>query len=376
MPSAVLRNKLVGDVRSVVVKIGTALLTDAAGGLDRRLIGRLARQIADLNERDLKVTVVSSGAVGAGMGRSGLAGRPRSLPMLQATAAIGQPALMALYERAFARHGLHVGQVLVTRTDFEHRARYLNISNTIKALHRLHAVPIINENDTISVDELDRFADNDTIAALITNLLRADVMILLTVVDGLLDARGRRIDLVPDVGEVLSLAHRGRSALGSGGMASKLAAARLVTDAGEGAIIANGRQRNVLGRLLAGERIGTVFVPASRKRSGRQRWLAHAVRPVGTIMIDDGAVRALRDRGKSLLARGIISVEGRFERGAVIRIVTPENRTIAHGLSNYRHVELKKIKGLKSSDIVDALGHKPFDEAVHRDNLALTVSDG
>jgi glutamate 5-kinase len=296
--------------------------------------------------------------------------------MLQATAAIGQPALMSLYEKAFAKHGLHAGQILVTRTDFENRTRYVNICNTLDALHKLHSVAIINENDTIAVDELDRFADNDTIAALVTNLLRADLMVLLTVVDGVLNQEGHLVDLVEQIDDVRSLVKRDRSALGSGGMASKLTAAKLVTDAGEGVVIANGRESNVLIKLLDGKRVGTIFTPARRKMTARQRWIVGAVRPAGWITIDAGAVEAVCSRGKSLLARGIIQVSGRFKRGDIVRIVGPDGVTVAHGICNYSRAQLDRIKGLKSHEIADALGHKPYDETIHRDNLVLTAGPG
>ena len=297
--------------------------------------------------------------------------------MLQATAAIGQPALMSLYEQTLAKQGLHVGQLLVTRADFEHRPRYVNISNTLAALHRLGAIPVINENDTTAVDELDRFADNDTIAALVTNLLKADLLVILTVVDGLLDSDGQLIDLVPTVDrEVQSLARAKRSALGSGGMTGKLAAAKLVTEAGEGAVIANGRQRDVLIRLLDGRRVGTIFAPAHRKLSARQRWIAGAVRPAGTVVVDAGAAEAIHTGGKSLLARGITRVDGSFDRNAIVRITDPVGHTLAHGVSNYNAAELDKIKGLRSTKIAAVLGQQqPFDEAIHRDNLVLIAGE-
>lgn len=361
-------------VRSIVVKAGTNLLTRDHGKLDQAVISSLADQLAGLAKRGVKVTLVSSGAVGAGMGKTGMTKRPRSLPTLQAAAAIGQPSLMSMYEKELARHELLVGQVLVTRKDFEQRSRYVHISNTIGALHKLKAVPIINENDTVAVDELDRFADNDTIAALMTNLLKADLLVLLTVVDGLLDGDGRLVDFVPAVSEdVKSLARTERSALGSGGMHSKLGAARLVTEAGEGVVIANGRHPDVLLKLLGGERVGTIFAPAARKMSARQRWIAGAARPTGTVFVDTGAAGALRTQGKSLLARGITRIEGNFSRRAIIRVADPDGRTIAHGITNYNSTELNAIKGLKSSDIAGALGAKPFDEAIHRDNLVITA---
>ncbi|MDM8009250.1 MAG: glutamate 5-kinase [Phycisphaerae bacterium] len=372
MPSTTLRKQIMAGVRSIVVKAGTNLLTCDHGKLDQRVIASLADQIATLIKGGVKVTLVSSGAVGAGMGKTGMLKRPRSMPVLQAAAAIGQPSLMSLYEREFARHDLLVGQVLVTRKDFERRNRYVNISNTIAALQRLKAVPIINENDTVAIDELDRFADNDTIAAMVTNLMRADLLALLTVVDGLLDSRGQLVDLVPAVNtEVESLARAERSPLGSGGMFSKLGAARMVSDAGECVVIANGRHPDALLKLLSGERVGTIFAPAARKLSARQRWIAGAVRPTGVIVIDAGAANAVHTQGKSLLLRGVTRIEGKFDRGSIVRIADADGRVIAHGISNYSSAELDTIKGLKSSEIAAVLGAKPFDEAVHRDNLVI-----
>lgn len=372
MPSTQLRQQLFKRVRSVVVKVGTALLTGEDGRLDTRRIASIARQLATLHARGIRVTLVSSGAVGSGIGLTGQPRRPRSVPLLQATAAIGQPALMTLYARTLNRFGLHAGQILVTRKDFEERTRYVNISNTIAALHRLKAIPIINENDTIAVDELDRFADNDTISALVTNLLRADLLILLTVVDGLLDSTGQLIDLVTRVdGQIRAFVRSDKSSLGSGGMVTKLGAAKMVTDAGEAVIIASGRRPNVLLKLFAGERIGTVFAPADRKLNARQRWIGGAVRPAGQIVVDAGAAQAVRSGGKSLLASGIRLVSGSFPRGAIVRIVTVDGVPIAHGVTNYSGAELDKIKGLRSSQFAEVLGSRPYDEAIHRDNLVL-----
>jgi len=372
VPSTTLRKQIMAGVRNIVVKAGTNLLTCDHGKLDHAVIASLADQLAALIKRGVKVTLVSSGAVGAGMGKTGMAKRPRSMPVLQAAAAIGQPSLMSLYEREFARHDLLVGQVLVVRKDFEQRNRYVNISNTISALHRLKAVPIINENDTVAIDELDRFADNDTIAAMVANLLRADLLALLTVVDGLLDSKGQLVDLVPAVDtEVVSLARAERSSLGTGGMVSKLGAARMVSDAGECVVIANGRHPDALLKLLSGERVGTIFAPAARKLSARQRWIAGAVRPTGVVVVDAGAANAVHTQNKSLLARGVIRIEGKFERRSIVRIADPDGHIVAHGISNYSSAELDTIKGLKSSDIAAALGSKPFDEAIHRDNLVI-----
>lgn len=377
MPSTALREQLMRNVRSLVVKVGTGVLTGNTGQLDKPLIARLGRQLAMIQNRGISVTLVTSGAVGAGMGVAGLMSRPRALPALQAAAAIGQPTLMGFYAKVLERYGLHAGQVLLTRTDFEDRARYVHIRNTIEALQRLRAIPIINENDTVAVDELDRFADNDTIAGLLTNLLRADLLVILSVVDGLLDSEGRRVDLVPRVDEeALGLVRTERSKLGSGGMGGKLAAARMVTEAGEAVVVASGRERDVLLRLLEGEHLGTIFAPAKRKISARHRWIRHAVRPAGTVALDDGAVLAVVRNGKSLLARGITRVTGAFGRGAIVALVDPRGKVIAHGKCNFSSQELEKIKGRRSSEIAGVLGRETIDEVVHRDHLALTAVSG
>ncbi len=376
MPSTLLRKQLMSKVRCMVVKVGTAVLTGDDGQLDRRRISHISSQLAALHERGIRVTLVTSGAVGAGLGLTGQARRPKSMPLLQATASIGQPSLMALYAKALSRYGIHAGQVLVSRHDFEERVRYVNVRNTLDALHRLNAIAIINENDTIAIEELDRFADNDTIAAMMANLLRADLLVILTVVDGLLDGAGALVDLVTHIDEeATGLVRRDKSVLGSGGMATKLGAAKLVTDAGESVVIANGRTANVLLKLLDGKRVGTVFTPAGKKLSARQRWLAGAVRPAGKITVDAGAADAVLRGGKSLLARGITQVAGAFERGTIVRILAPDGKIIAHGMTSYSREEIDRIKGLRSDQFAAVLGRKSSDEVIHRDNLVLTVGD-
>ncbi len=365
------RQELLRTAKRIVVKIGTAVLTRSDGTLDERLVRHLGNQIAALYGRGLDVTVVSSGAIGAGMATLDIAARPRTVPMLQATAAVGQPQLMRLFEQAFARRGLRAAQMLLTRSDFEHRARYLNIRNTIAAVRELHAILIINENDTVAVDEI-RFGDNDILAALVTNLLRADLMVILTVVDGLIDDRGEVLETVARIdGRIRSLARTQTSPLGSGGMASKLEAAHIVTEAGEAALIASGRQRDVLLRLMAGTRLGTLFLPATRKLTSRQRWIGLTVRPAGKLVIDEGAASALRRGGKSLLAGGILAVSGVFHRGDVVQVIDERRRMVARGLTNYSFEELDQIKGLRSSQFESVLGEKPYDEVIHRDNLVL-----
>jgi len=371
MPSTELRNRLIRSARTIVVKVGTAVLARDKGVIDPARIAALSEQIALLNDRGLHITLVTSGAIGVGVAKAAMPRRPNDLPGLQAAAAIGQPSLMAEYDRTLTRHGLHAAQILITRSDFESRTRYLNIRNTIQALHRCKAVPIINENDTVAVEEI-RFGENDIIAAQVANLLRADLLIILTTVDGLLDGDGRVVDLVPQVNDdVFRLVRKERSALGTGGMVTKLQAVRLVTQAGEAAMIANGRENNILIRILHGERIGTVFVPAPRKLSSRQRWIGMTVRAAGIIRIDDGAAAALRRGGKSLLASGILAVEGDFARGEIVDVTDAKQQRIARGKTNYDSAELRRIKGLKSANIAQVLGEKPFDEVVHRDNLVL-----
>ncbi len=373
MPSTEHRRQLVKTAKTIVVKIGTNVLTNNAGQLDGRLIRSLARQIARLRERGLRITVVSSGSIGAGMGVMGLERRPTALPLLQATASVGQPALMGLFEDGLRRHRLHAAQMLLTRSDFEDRVRYLNIRNTIAALHEMSAIPIINENDTVSVEEI-RYGDNDIIAALTANLIRADLLVLLTVVDGLIGSDGKRIDAVERIDEeIASLATVTKSSLGSGGMASKLQAIRRVTEAGDYAVIANGRTRAVLTRLLDGQKVGTLFMTAPSKMSARKRWIGWSVRPRGTIVVDDGAAAALRRGGKSLLAIGVTTVRGQFARGDVVRIRDGNGAEFARGLTNYDAAHLQQIKGLRSSQFEAVLGEKTYDEVIHRDNLVITT---
>ncbi len=272
--------------------------------------------------------------------------------------------------RAFARHHLGAGQILVTRTDFDDRTRYLNIRNCISHLHRLDCIPVINENDTVAVDEI-RFGDNDSLAALTCNAIRADALVLLTVVDGLLDAQGKVIEHVDDAQAHLNVVRRTTSTWGSGGMASKLEAARLVTEAGEIAIIAHGRERDVLPRLLSGDQLGTVFLPAKCKLDSRQRWIGLTKRPAGTLTIDDGAASALRSRGKSLLATGITDIVGTFERGDVLLVRDTDQREVARGLSNYASDELRQIQGKRSTQFEKILGRPAYAEVIHRDNLVV-----
>lgn len=373
------RSAYLAGVRHAVVKLGTQLLTDRSspGRLDRAYLGSIAAQVAELRAAlGCRVTIVSSGAVGCGMGLLKLASRPRDLAQLQAVAAIGQRGLMDAWADAFDPLGLPVAQVLLTRDDIDDRTRFLNLRNTIHAVHALGGVPIINENDTISTDELVQitFGDNDILAALVCQALRADLLVLMSVVDGVLDASGKPVRLVGRVEEVERLLRPEKSALGKGGMNSKVQAARIVTGAGESLVVADGRTENVLPRLLRGEEVGTLFVPARAagdRRAGRSRWIGSA-RPAGSIVVDDGAAAAVAQKNRSLLPAGVVRAEGTFRRGDVVSIVTPGGAAVARGLSNYSSEDVARIARKKSSEVRALLGQGAYEEVVHRDNLVVT----
>ncbi|MEA3367042.1 MAG: glutamate 5-kinase [Planctomycetota bacterium] len=367
------RRDLMQRVRSVVVKLGSNVLCDDAGLLEQDRIDGIAGQVADLEDAGLRVAVVSSGAIAAGVGEMDLPRRPDDLPRLQACAAVGQAKLMMRFDAALRRRGRHAAQILLVRGDVEDRGRYLNIRHCIAALQAYGAVPVINENDTVSVDEI-RFGENDVLAAMVTNLLRADLLVLLTTVDGVFrdKARRDRFDVVHDVAEVETAVDATRSTLGSGGMATKLEAAGLVVAAGEMAAIADGRRDAVLADLVAGRPVGTLFVPTAEKMTARRRWIGLTRRPRGKVVIDDGAARAVRGR-KSLLASGITAVEGAFAPGDIIAVVGPDGKPIAQGLTNYASDDVDRIKGLRSSQFRQVLGDRPYDEVIHADNLVVTA---
>jgi glutamate 5-kinase len=365
-----IRQQYLSAVRTVVIKLGTQVLSDARGGLDAAFLASIAGQIAQVRSRGIRVTVVSSGAIGAGVRELNLAGRPTDLAQLQAVAAVGQRRLMDAWAAAFAPHALPVAQILLTREDVDDRGRYLNLRNTIGAVHELGGIPIINENDTVSTDELARisFGDNDILAALVTNALRADLLVLLSVVDGILDLSGNRVPLIEKLEEARDLVRAEKSALGKGGFNSKLEAARMVTESGESIIVADGRAENVLTRLLDSGELGTLFVPAGKKLSSRSRWIG-SVRPAGMIYVDQGAVRALVDKHKSLLPAGVIRAEGSFARGDVVLICAADGTPVARGLSNYSVADVARICGKKTAEVRSLFSDAAYDEVVHRDNL-------
>jgi len=370
------RKRIAQETKLAVVKVGTNVLADARGALDAGRIEALAGQVAGLRGREISVIIVSSGAIAAGVGALGLPGRPDTLPELQAAAAVGQSKLMRTYSDALAPHGLSAAQVLVSREDFADRTRYLNIRQALTALLRYGTVPIVNENDSTSTEEI-TFGDNDLLSALVTNLVQAGVLVILTTAPGLQRRSGETSELIDVVrridDDVLALATGSQSALGTGGMRTKLEAARIATDAGEACIIADGRADDVLEAIFEGREVGTLFVPTPRKMSSRKRWLAAANVPAGKITVDDGARRALVEGGKSLLASGIVSLEGAFRRGDLVTLFDETGAEVARGLVNYGADDLDKIKGLQTSRIAQVLGDRPYDEVIHRDNLVLTV---
>ena len=365
-----LRQHALPAVKSIVVKVGTNALCGPDGQLDNAAVESLCAQLLELRERGLEVTLVASGAVGAGMAELGLTERPTAVPQLQAVAAVGQRVLMQAFGQRLSPAGLHVGQVLVTAEDFPEHARFLNIRNTLLSLHSLGVLPIINENDATAVYEL-RYGDNDLIAAHVAAMLSADALVLLTTVDAVLD-NGRPLDVIAEVNdETMLLVEDSKSALGSGGMGTKLQAAKLAIRTGGIAVIANAREERILLRLLDGETLGTVFVPADRKLSSRRRWLAGPSKPEGHIRVDAGAAKALLEGGKSLLAIGITAAEGEFSKGDVVCVLDPAGAEIARGLTNYAACDLAKIIGQRSEMFEQILGESPYDEVVHRDNLVL-----
>jgi glutamate 5-kinase len=376
----VLRQEIAALATTLVVKVGTQVLSRDDGQLNHDRIEQLARQLHDVVRQGRKVVLVSSGAVGAGMGRLGMTARPTDLPRLQAVAAIGQSLLVEAYERALSPLGHHAAQVLLTAEDLEHRPRYLNARNTLLTLLELQAVPIINENDTVSVDELHTtFGDNDRLAAIVTNLIRAPLLVLLSDVPGLYDGNphapgAKVIETVDRLDQsIYDLVCDKSGGRGKGGMASKLEAVRLCTSAGENVIIASGRDAEVLPKILAGEVVGTLFLAQGQSLAARKRWIGFSVKPRGALCLDKGAQEAIQRKGRSLLAAGVVELDGHFAKGDVVALRSPDGTEIARGLTNYSHEELQQIKGLRTSQIAKILGECPYEEVIHRDNMVVTA---
>jgi glutamate 5-kinase len=373
------RQEIIALAHTVVVKVGTNVLAGPDGRLDGARVQALADQIERMRQTGRKVALVSSGAIGAGLGRLGLGERPTDLRHLQACAAVGQGFLMRAYEECLSGYGTHTAQILLTAGDFDNRQRYLNVRNTIVTLFEWDCLPVINENDTVSVAEI-RFGDNDNLAAMVTNLLQAPLLILLTVVDGLYESDpGSRpgaavLTTVPHLDQhILAMAGESRSALGTGGMGSKLRAARLVTAAGESVVMANGLRAGILDAIMAGEPAGTLFLPHGVTMPAWKRWLGYTARPKGRLIVDAGARQAVEHKGKSLLPIGVAEVAGSFGKGDVVALCDTSGVEFARGLTNYSAADAGRIRGLRSEQITELLGLLPYEEVVHRDNLVVIV---
>lgn len=384
-----LRQSVIDNAKSVVVKVGTRVLTTPDGKLDLHRVDRLAAGLCKIAETGRQTIMVSSGAVGAGLGKLGLSQRPTGLAKLQAVAAVGQTDLIQAYESAIATAGRHTAQVLLTKSDLRRRSGYLHVRNALTEIHGFGAIAVVNENDSVAVGELmTTFGDNDRLAAEVAGLLSGSLLVILSDVDGLFDGApdnpaSKRIALIRSLDEdTFALAKDDLPAasgddpapilLSKGGMSSKLKAAKIATSYGHPTIIGPGRDDLVLDKILAGEDIGTLFLASEKSIRGRRRWIGSAAKVAGKLHLDAGAARAVVDQGRSLLAIGIQKVSGHFKRGSVVAIVDETEREIARGLCNYPSDEVEKIVGKPSDQIAAIIGHRPYENVVHRDNIAIT----
>ncbi len=366
------------DVKRIVIKVGSSTITYGNGKRNFSRIDRLAREIADLANQGKEIILVSSGAVAVGVDRLGLVAKPKTIPGKQAAAAVGQGVLMHTYEKIFAEYGQIVAQVLLTRMDSVDRHRYTNSRNTFLALLEHKVIPIVNENDVVAIDEL-KIGDNDNLSALVAGIIDADLLIILSDIDGLYTANPQNdpnAKLVPEVTditpEIEASAGDAGSKVGTGGMFTKIQAAKMATSSGINMVIASGEEKDAISRILDGEEIGTLFVSRENRLQFRKRWLAFGARIAGKIVVDDGCAKAVRKAGGcSILPAGITDVEGEFEAGNTISVVNKNGHELARGLANYSSEELDMIKGAKTSEIENILGHKHFDEVIHRDDLVI-----
>lgn len=372
-----IRGDLLKNVKRVVIKVGSQVLTDVIGALDVEVFQQICDDIAVLRAKGLQVLVVSSGAVAAGRSELGMTEKPTTIPQKQAAAAIGQTRLMQAYENALAPHGLKAAQVLLTSEDLGSRQRFLNARATMDTLLGFGIIPIINENDTVVVDEI-KFGDNDNLSALVTNVGEAHLLLILTDVQGLFSADPREnpdavlIPLVKGITrEVERAAGGSRSSVGTGGMSTKVAAAKKAGKNGVPTILVPGKQKGIVAAALQGEEVGTLFLPSDAGVNRRKHWIAYTLKPAGRLFVDDGARDVLLKKGKSLLPSGIVRVEGRFERGACVRVCGSDGQEFARGLSDYSSSEIILLAGHKSREIEDILGYRYADVIVHRDNLVV-----
>ncbi len=372
------RRAIIDSAKTIVLKVGTNVLSKPDDTLDLARIEALCDQVLRILDSGRKVVMVSSGAIGAGIGLLGLKQRPKDLPHLQAAAAVGQAHLIRLYNDCLQRRGYHAAQLLLTANDFKNRARYLNVRNTLNTLFESPVVPIINENDTVSIAEI-KFGDNDQLAAMVTGLMESPLLVILSIVSGLYDGdpanpKSRLIPLVESWDDALrTLAVASKSARGTGGMQSKLEAVRIATAVGEDVIIADGTRKNVLDEILSGREIGTLFLGKHKAVPAWKRWIGFTVKPKGRFRLDAGARRAIEHQGKSLLAAGVKSVVGDFDRGEVVALEDETGAEFARGLTNFDARDMHSIAGKKTSEIAKILGDLPYVEVIHRDNLVVIV---
>lgn len=372
------RREILKDIRRIVIKIGSSILASPERGLRDEVFSKLAKEISLLKSQGYELAIVSSGAIAAGMEKLGLKNRPISITQKQATAAVGQIRLMNIYEKFFSKYKQMVAQILLTHDDLSHRRRFLNARNTMLNLLELEIIPIINENDTVVVDEI-KFGDNDNLSALITNLIEADLLIILTDIEGIfttdprIDPKAKFIPIIEDIDALQSeiIAGDTKSICSIGGMLSKIEAAQKASRFGIPTIIARGTKKDVLKHIVGGEEVGTLILPKKVALSSRKHWIAFNLKPKGDLFVDEGAKKAIVQRGKSLLPSGIVKIRGSFERGDSVSLIGPRGKEFARGLVNYNYEELEKIKGLKSDQIEKNLGYKYSDEVIHRDDLVI-----
>lgn len=371
------RNDYLSNVKRIVIKVGSSTLTYPTGLLNFIRIEKLVRQIADINNRGIEVILVSSGAIAAGIGRLGLKTRPKTIPEKQAAAAVGQGILIHMYEKILSEYGKIGAQMLLTRDDMSDRRRFLNMRNAFFSLLESNVIPIVNENDAVIVDEI-KFGDNDTLSAMVTGLVEADLLIILSDIKGLYDSNPKlnpEAKLINDVCEItddiISCAGGAGSNLGTGGMITKLNAAKIAATSGASMIIVDGSEENVLSSVIEGKNVGTFFFPNSHKLNARKHWIAYSTSPSGNIIVDEGAEKALTNNHKSLLPKGIINIEGDFQEGDVVSILNSKNQCIANGITNFSSLDIKNIKGLNSNEIEVKLGYKSYHVVVHTNNMVL-----
>lgn len=361
--------------KTIVIKIGSSTLTNKAGGLDTSNLDRIAGELAELKVQKKNIIIVTSGAIVSGSGSLKFNKKPRSIPEKQAAAAVGQGLLMREYARAFEEHGITVAQILLTRDEVSNRERYINTRNTLTKLLEMNVIPIVNENDTVSVEEI-KIGDNDTLSALVASLIGADLLIMLTDVDGfMMPDEDNELQVVHEIKEIThdvkEAAGHPSSQMGVGGMITKIQAAEICSDAGVVTAIANGRKTGVMAEVIAGKKTGTIFAPKVSHMESRKRWLAHGLPVKGTIVIDGGAETALIKRNGSLLPVGVKDIAGKFDLGEAVSVKNENGLEIARGLVNFSSENLRKIIGLKTGQVEEVLGGEYVDEVIHRDNLVL-----